>query len=387
MTFTYTRANLISRVNRAVHNKQGMFIDINETCNDAVRRVAADLDLRTTRRRATLTPGLFEEEFEYACPTDLKAYSIIDLIQQAGRADKEFNLVPSEIFRRDKKASDVSIDDYNGSRILLVNSIVDSQSLTVSELDSLTSGGGTWQVVGDATNLDVDTDDYFSGSASLKFNITTGNTTAGIKNTSLNSFDFNEYVGGSSAVFVRTKINSTTDISSFTLKIGSSTSNYYSKTVTSKNDGTAFTSGWNILRFDLSSLTTTGSPNLDAFTYCEIVMNKTTTKTATSDYKFDIIVAKKGKNTDIAYYSKFGWQNTSGAYLENSTSNSDYLVADTDEYDVVTKAAISIAKRELNYPQADIDDADKEYVEAVKMYMLKNPSEAKVVGYDYYNYG
>lgn len=386
MTFTYTRSNLISGINRRTHNKQGMFVDINATCNDAVRKVAREVDLKTTKRKIALTPGLFNNEYEYACPSDLKDYSIIDIDQQVARADKEFNLVPPQEFRTNRKLSDIAIDDYNGMRVLLVNSKVDSQSLTLSELDSLTSGGGTWETVGDATSLAVDTDDYFSGNASLKFNILSGAATAGIKNTSLNSFDLTEYLGGNSAVFVRAKIASVTYLTSYTLKIGSDSSNYYTKTITAKNDGTAFVDGWNILRFDLASLTTVGTPVLTACDYIEVYMNKSTSKAAGSDYKFDIITLKKGKNSYVHYYSSFGWQDTTGTYKRNSTLSSDYLVADDGEFDLCVLAGVTIAKRELNYPQADIDDADREYVEAVKMYMLKNISEAKVTSYQYYEY-
>lgn len=386
MTFTYTRANLITGINRGVHNKLGMFSDINETCNDAVRKVYGDVDIRSSRRKVSLTPGLFSKEYEYFCPSDLKTFSIIDIAQQAGRSDGSFNLVPTEEFSVNKKASDIAIDDFNGTRLILVNSKVDSQSLQVSELDSITSGGGTWTTLGDATSLEQDTDDYFKGNASLKFNITTGGATAGIVNSSLNQFDITDYLNGSSAVFVRAKINSTTKLTSYTLKIGSDVSNYYSKTITTKNDGTAFSNGWNILRFDMSSLTQVGTPVNSQCTYVALYMNKETDKVADTDYKFDEIVIKRGKNSDIKYYSKYGWQNTSGAYLENSTSSSDYLVADADEFRLVTLAGISIGKRELNYPQADINDADDEYADAVKMYMLKNPSEAKVMGCQYYEY-
>lgn len=89
-----------------------------------------------------------------------------------------------------------------------------------------------------------------------------------------------------------------------------------------------------------------------------------------------------GQNADIEYYTKYGWQSSTGAYKENSTSGSDYLVADTDEYDLIVAKAITIAKRELNYPQADIDDADKIYIDKRKDYVMKNPSESKVMSYD-----
>lgn len=387
MTFTYTRTTLINDLNRHVHNKQGLFIDIGSTLNEGVRSVLKDVDLRTTRRKASLTPNLFSKEYEYACPSDLKDTSIIDIPQQAAREDGEFTLVPSEKFAVKKSIGEISIDDFNGTKILLINSKVSDKNVTISELDSTTSGGGTWSTIGDATSLAVDTDDYFSGIGSLIYAIGSGaTTTAGIKNTTLNSFDFTKYISGNGAIFVWAKINSITNLTSFSLKIGTDISNYYLKTITSKNDGTTFTTGWNLLRFDMTSMTTTGTPTLASFRYVEIYMNKTAAKINETGYKFDYLVMRIGKNADVKYYSKFGWQNTSGAYLENSTSGSDYLVADTDEYDLILSKTIAIAKRELNYPQADIDDADAVYKNNYQMYVTRNPSEAKVMSYQYYDY-
>lgn len=387
MTYIYTRTDLIADINRKVHNKQGLFIDINRTCNEAVRKVAGDVDLRTTKRKVALTPSLFNQEYEYACPTDLKAFSIIDIPQQTSRVDDEFALVPASQFAVNRKPSDIAIDDYNGVRTILVNSKISDQTIVISDLDSTVSGGGTWSAVGDAQNLATDSDDYFKGNGSLKYDIGSGaTTTAGIKNTTLNTFDFTNYVNGNGAIFVWAKIDSITDLTSFTVKVGNDISNYYSKTITAKNDGTAFTTGWNLLRFDMSSLATVGSPTLTTFKYVELYMNKATTKINVTGYKFDYLVLKVGKNADIKYYSKYGWQSSTGTYKENSTAGSDFLVADTDEYDVIVSKATSIAKRELNYPQADIDDADREYVDSVKMYMTKNPSEAKLMSNSYYEY-
>lgn len=387
MTFTYTRTDLISDINRKVHNKQGLFIDINRTCNETVREVLKETDLRTARRKASLTPNLFGEQYEYASPTDLKSYGIIDVDQQAQRADGEFNLVPSQIFRTQKKFSDIAIDDYNGMRLLLINSKLSSKKLVISELDSTTSGGGTWIATGDAENLEADSDDYYKGNGSLRFGINAAaGTTAGIKNTALSTFDLSDYLNGNGALFVFHKIQSATGLNSITLKVGNDTSNYYSKTITSKNDGTAFSTGWNLLRFDMTSLTTVGSPSSSSFNYVELILNKETTKVSESYYKFDYLVAMVGQNADIEYYTKYGWQSSTGAYKENSTSGSDYLVADTDEYDLIVAKAITIAKRELNYPQADIDDADKIYIDKRKDYVMKNPSESKVMSYDYYNF-
>lgn len=395
MSFIYTRTQLKASINRFIQNKQGLLIDFGETCNTAVREVLSDIDMRSLRRKSSLTPNLFNGEYDYACPSDLKAYSIIDIPQQAKRDDGEFNLIPSREFAINKRSGDIAIDDYNGVRILKINSKVADKTVVASELDSIYSGGGTWTVKGDATTLVADSDDYVKGNGSLKFSISSaGGTTAGIQNISLNTIDLTNYVGGNGALFVWVKINSITGLTNYVLEIGTNTSNYYKKTVTTQNDGTAFVNGWNLLRFDLTSLAGSGSgtPTDTTINYISIYMTKLGSKISESDYKFDYIVLKSGKNADVKYYSKYGWQTAAGAYIENSTLDTDVLVCDTDEFELFVKKGVYIAGQEIDLtaggrnPLIKLDDLNKQYLLAIKQYQMKNPSECSIMTSEYYKY-
>lgn len=392
MTFIYTRSMLKAAINRHVQNKEGMLISFEDTCNETVRSVFNDVDLRTARRTASLSPNLFNGIFDYSCPTDLKSYSIIDVPQQAKRDDGEFFLVPSNEFELQKKVGMIAIDDYNGARVLKISSKVSDLTLLLSELDSLTSNG-TWSAFGDASGLVADTDDYIKGNGSLKFSLSAaGGTTAGIVNTTLPVFDLTNYLNGNGAAFVWAKINSITGLTNYILRLGSSSSNYYQKTVTTQADGTAFVVGWNLLKFDLTSLTTVGTPVITAGTYANIYMTKLGSKISESDYKFDWLCLKDGKTANTKYYSKYGWQTAAGAYIENSTSDTDFLVCDTDEFDIIVRKGIYVAANELDLssggrnPLLKIEDLDKQYQSAVKGYQLKNPSEAKIMTSEYYVY-
>jgi hypothetical protein len=364
-----------------------MLVDSEETMNEAVRTAFSEVDLRSARRKTSLSPNLFNGIFDYACPSDLKANAIIDIPEQAKRSDGEFFLVPSNEFNLKPQPGMIAIDDYNGSRVLKISSQVSDKTLLVSELDSTTSGGGTWAIVGDATSLTADTDDYIKGNGSLKFSISAAaGTTAGIQNTGLNVFDLTEYLGGNGAVFVWHKINSTTGITNYILKIGTDSSNYYQKTITTQADGTAFINGWNLLKFDLTSLSQTGTPTDTSCQYASIYMTKTTGKISESDYKFDWLCLKDGKNADTKYYSKFGWQTSAGAWQESSSDDSDLIVADTDEFDLLVKSGVRVAKRELDFTTEEKRDADNDWKDAAANYQLKNPSEAKIMTSEYYAY-
>lgn len=392
MTFIYTQATFQERLNGKIQGKIGMLVSPQETMNDAVRQVNSDFDILSLKRRSVLSPNLFNGIFDYLCPTDLKGNAIVDLPAQAKRSDGEFNLVSPQHFDTTSNNGDIAIDSFNGTKVLKVRSVVDSQSIVVAELDSTVSGSNNstpWTGFGDVTDADIvdDNADYVKGNGSIKFSINAAaGTTAGIKNASIASLDISDYLGGTSAFFVWAKINSTTNLTSYTLRFGSSGSNYYSKTVTAQADGTAFVSGWNLLKFDVSSLTETGTVTDTAITYFAIYMNKTIAKVSESDYKFDWLVLKKGVVTYVKYYSKYGWQTSPGSYIENSTATSDLLVADTDEYDLYIAKARHLAADELGFDEADIARYKKDYEDMLKNYKLNHPSESKVFTEEYYVY-
>lgn len=375
-------------MNAGIQGKQGILIDANETMNEAVREVISEIDIRSTKRRSALQPKLFSNVYDYALPSDLKGLKIIDIPPQVKRAD-EFFLIPPEEFDRLKGRSDgaIAIDEYNGTKVLKITVNIDDKTLLVSSLDSLTSGGGTWVLFGDGTNLTADTDNYVVGGGSINWDISAaGGTTAGIQNSGLTPFDLdNDYLGGNGAAFVWAYLNSSTNVTNFILLLGSDSSTFHSKTITTRHDGTAFVDGWNLLRFDLTSLSDTGTPDDDAIDYAAIYMTKDAAKVSETDYRFDHLILRKGEIHEVQYYSKYGWTSSAGAYKENSTDDSDLLVADTDEYKLFVKKAQIIAAQEIRDPEL-VRDYVAEYTNLKRAYELANPSEAKVITNEYYNY-
>lgn len=386
MIFVYTRANLKTRINAGIKGKIGILISSEDTMNEAVREVVKDADLRSAKRKASLSPKLFSDIYDYAQPSDLKALSIIDVPPQVKRAG-EWYLVPFEEFDRLKRTNMIALHEYDGTKVLKIAADIDDDQVIVAELDSLSSGGGTWEAVGDAENLTVDSDNYVKGGGSINWDIGSGGgTTAGIKNTSLNSFDLDDdYLGGNGALFVWVYLNSATDVTNFILRIGSGESAYHQKTITTRHDGTAFVAGWNLLRFDLTSLSDTGSPDDDAITFISIYMTKDAGKVSETDYRFDWIVLKKGEIHEVLYYSKYGWQSSAGAYKENSTDDSDLLVADTDEFNLFVLKGREIAAEEVDETEL-AERYRQKYNEKLVEYKIMNPSEAKILTNEYYEY-
>lgn len=386
MTFIYTRSQFLNDINRKIYGKIGMISSQEDFVNEVVREVRNDIALRSAKRKMALTPHLFPQIYQYAVPSDLFDNKIIDIPAQAKDYDNHFTLVPVEQFTNRPNSGEIAIDDYNGQRVLLINSAITSEQQLISELDSLNSGGGTWEIVGGAENLARDGDDYIKGGGSLSFDLSSASeTTAGIKNTNINEFDITDFLGGNSAAFVWVKINSITNLTNFVLKLGTDESNYYSKTVTTKHDGNAFEVGWNLLRFDLSSLSQTGTVTNTSINFASVYMTKATAKISETDYKFDWLTILKGARHDITYYSKYGWQSSAGVYKQLSTDDSDLLVADESEYDLFLKKGRYIGLQETNNDDNIIDRAAKDYDLAMKLYGMNNPDESQLMISTYSN--
>jgi len=385
MAFIYTRTALKGRINAGIKNKIGILIDENETVNQAVREVIRDIDLRSTKRRSALSPALFNDIDEYAAPTDLKDQKVVDIAYQVNRSKlDEFYLVPTSEFSRRRDNRAIAVDDRDAIRKLLIHAEVDDTTILSTSLDSLTSGGGTWTLFGDAINVAVDSDNYVKGSASLKFDISAaGGTTAGIFNSGLTAFDITPFLNHS--VFVYVYIQSTVGLTNFIIQIGNDASNYYGKTVTVSNDNNAFVVGLNLLRFDLGSSTQTGSVTETSCSFIRLFMTKTAGKISETNYRFDQIVFKKGVIANLYYYSNYGWQTSAGAYLLDSTSDLDVLVADSSEYELFIEKGIELAAREVDEEELRIA-AKVEYISQKNEYLMNNPSEALLMTTTYYDF-
>lgn len=375
----YSQTQLQSDINGKIKGKVGILVDVQSTINQGVREVIADLDLLTTRRRVALTPNLFNGLFQYTCPTDLKGYSVISVQNQKFTRTPFWSLVPYEQFMRRQDYDTIAISDYDFVRKVFIKSSVNDTQTTLAMLDSLSSGGGTWGAYGDAINVEATTSDFVQGNASIQFDISAAaGTTAGIVNSTLSTTDLSAFFGGRGSCIVWAYITSTTNLTNFIIRVGSDDSNYYTKTVTTQFDSTAFVNGWNLLNFDLSTFTTVGTPTDTAIDYFAIFMTKTSSKVSEVGYKFDDIQFRLGEINNLYYYSGYGWQSNTGTYKVNSTVSTDLLNAGEEEYQLI------LAKcAELCADEADEDVvAQKQlakYTNLSKIYKKSNPSESLVM--------
>lgn len=350
--------------------------------NRAARIVISENDLRSTKRKVALGTNLFDDIYSYPSPTDLK--EIIDFDPQINRrVSFRLRLTEEQDFYQKKTIDNnlvaIATDDLV-DRILFSGN-VDDTILVLAPLDSLTEDG-TWSAYNDATDLVADTTNFVKGGGSIKFDLTGSATTAGIQNTTLTSTDISSYTNAG-YVFVWVYINSITNLTNFVFDIGNDlTTNFYTQTVTTTHESTAFVNGWNLLRFDFASMTENGTVTDTTVDSARIYMTKTSGK-SDDGYRFDHIALHIGEIHDILYYSKYPWQSSAGTFLENSTADTDLINADTDELELFVFRSKMELFRELRRSDL-VEDARIEYERLKKEYRKNNPSQ-KVRRRGYYD--
>lgn len=371
-----TYATLLAQIESGVHGRISA-ADALIITNEAAREVTSDIDLRSMKRKSSLSPFLFDDIYDYSCPTDLKGISIIDIKPQVNRAETyKFTLTTPEEFDLKKSSENnlCAFSDDSFTRKLKISAEISDDTLIVSTLDSTTANGGTWAGYGDGTNLTADSDYYVKGSASINWDINAdGGTTAGIYNNDINTFDITDYIANG-AMFSWVYLSDKTDVTNFIIRIGSSASVYYTKTVTTTNEGCSFVNGWNLLRFDFSSATQVGTVDLDGCDYCAVYMTKDSGKTSETDFRFDHLMCKRGEYHDIIYQSIYPFQSSTGTWKIDSDATTDYINASADEVKLISTKGKELASLHLeNYK--DSERYAEKYEKLKRDYIEKNPSE------------
>ena len=425
-------------------------LTIRTAINRGVRGVVREVDLKSMKRKAALA-RVFENIYDYTCPTDLKA--LIDLQPQSDRdSSSRVTFTTEEQFDRKKEIQNLVTISYDDMTRKIRSSLdVADTSISISD--------GTWALFGDAENVVDMTFDISSGGTNpdtivvdineadwagdgslanavgtytttsftatmqayvglyITGNTTTiptvilgvldrmavlsngyltsveqiglgngkirtpsfGGTTAGIQNSTITDFDLTGYT----SIFVWANITSPTDITNYILRIGNDASNYYSITTTTQADGNAFVEGKNLLQFDLSDKAETGTVTETTCDYVVLYMTKAAGKISEKDYGFSDLQIHTGQLMNALYYTKFGFQTSAGVYIENSTADTDYINADTEEFDLFVQYCRVQVMRELK--EFDLMKLSKEEYDTMKKsYMQHYPSERLLLTQKYY---
>lgn len=233
----------------------------------AARQTCVLLDIPEAQLKSNLT--LYDGVYDYALPSNMFATAITDVRPWAVERDTLDGVRKQNPMDFDMGKGWVPVGykvSFEFSKGVGVMRVVSSLPTPKLELDAMTDDTG-WIVDGSvATSLVEDAATYYQTPASLRFQLASG---TGTLTKSITSNDLTDYqsVG---VVFLAIYVPIVTNLTSITLRLGSSASDYYSVAATT-GFLKAFTAGeWMLVAFDLSGATITGSPTITAIDYAQI---------------------------------------------------------------------------------------------------------------------
>lgn len=287
----------------------------------AANNLMSKCDVLTTMRTATLPQAVHGAVYNYTLPGDFG--KLIDIYPQTNRQISDFAFrVPADTFdlQRLVRNKRISLESENGTKYLRIDWDVRG-SKTVDTVNATTN----WSAINTTANIVTDSLYKISGSNSVRFDVVA--TGDGLQNTSITSLNLTKE-DELASFFMWLYIPNTSNITSVTANWGNDlTTNYWTSTaVTTQHDGQAFKQGWNLLRFDWSTATETGTVDpsaIDSFSF-------TIAGSAQADYRFDSITVSLGNLFEAKYYSAYLFQNASGTYIQRPTIDTD--VVTLDEY-------------------------------------------------------
>jgi hypothetical protein len=348
--FPYQYSNLFSSINGRIHGKMGLVTNPRSIINDAVNEVSG-LYLRSAKTKSPLAPNLFNDIYQYAAPSNIDGGKIIGVQPQSMNRSRNniWELVSEEEFDIRKQTSDnlIAFSDHTFVRGLLLSMRNENlKQLSIAGIQGLigdSSTGASWAAFGNATNLQTDNFNFIKGNGSLQFDLTSGPpmASAGVVLTTVNTFDLTFFANAGS-VFDWVYIAQVSDVANIKLRLGNNASNYYELTATTPNDGTIFVNGWNLVRFDFNTKTTQGSPVITTCAYAVLFLTLASGSLTTTGYRFNWLNAKQGNISNLIYYNTNPWESITGTFQKSSTTDTDYICCDQDEYNLMVEKGVEL---------------------------------------------
>lgn len=353
---------------------------INFLINRASRKLLNDLDPIETERITQLATPLYDKVYDYACPNDLKDDRIIDIFPQVKRKlrDRFFQKYAEDFdlykeWNINKGDFTVEWDTYQ--KFIRISKCL-RQPILVNPATEITASG-TWTASPNATNLQDDNLYFIYGNSSLRFDLSVGAnpSTGSLQNSTFQPVDLSQEEG-QGVMFAYVYIPDTTVVNDFSLRWGSSSTDYWENTVSANFFGNAFETGWNLLKFEWETATATGTPDTTAITYLQFIVDYD--GTATANFRLNSITSQLGTIYNIKYYSKFIFRDEiTGAFKEEVSNDADLINLDTTSYNMLTNlcAYFAVQQQKSNNGAYDAQFFLSEYEKERQRYVNKIRSQ------------
>lgn len=259
---------------------QGTNLNNVTNLNGALERTARTLlqlvDIPEAGNSQAIT--LYSGVYDYALNASIYGAYVNDFRPQGlsrGVNDYVYRQGP-ELFDRTKKflpnGYQLTFEFINGAPFIRVASPKPTERIVLDSV-SLTTG---WAVGGSASALAVDNNVFYDDPASLKFTLT--GASSGYIEKTISTVDLTDYLSVG-VIFIPVYTPSATNLSSVEIRLGTSSSAYYSLSKTSGFLGAFVANDWTLMAFDLSLASTTGSPTITSIKYARITVAHAATLT------------------------------------------------------------------------------------------------------------
>jgi hypothetical protein len=327
------------------------FNNPNNIIVEAVRQVNMNVDITESKKIIPLTQAVYTGDYLYALPTD------VDTVISLTPIDGKFSSW-DEYMNRDARSMGLDTSSFNnsfrteyrqGTRLMrITGNHTATTPIVLHNCDSL-DDNGTVTATADANNIGINEINFMDGVGSVDFNITPSSGIATIVFDGIDRQDISSITrDGSFSMMLDVPADLAGKITSVRIRLGNDSSNYLQQIVTMNAFNGSFTQGYNPVRFERRTATTTGTVDNTAIDYMEVSIIHTAS-TNVIGVKIDHIIAEKGVAYALAYYSNLYYTDESGVFIErpSSVGLGDSVIFNGDTFALVVEEMKKLMDFEL----------------------------------------
>lgn len=252
-------------------------------------------------------------------------------------------------------------------------------SLIINPVSSTTSNG-TWVAAGAISNLSTDVWEHFDQPSSLKFDYS--GTSGSLTVTSGSALNVSEFTQRSN-IYFNVFLQSITNFTSITVKIGSDASNYITGTITTDYLGAALAAGqWSkcVLNWN-GSTSIVGSPNYTNIQYVQFTIAYGSSSTTSGNRIENLFVAANVPMT-LQFYSRNMAITSAGAksgIFANAANTTDMPLW-SGEWDWANETFVNGVMETISYLTGEKDDeanAQQRVIEQLQPLKARLPSKRR----------
>lgn len=272
---------------------------------------------------------IYDQVFDYLAPETIFGGSIVDFAPQG------VDRTPlDQVYRQQIEAFDqtkcylpngVQLTFTYQSGVPIVR-VAETRAKQAAVLDWMNATSG-WAAGGSASGLAVDSTVYYRSPGSLRFNLA-GAGTGYIEKTLSNPLNLSTYerVGVAFLAFFTPSATSLTDLS---VRIGSSSADYDSLSVTEGFLGAWLANDFLLAAFDMSLASSAGTPDWSAIDY---IRASATTSAGINNLRFGGLFIALPSPYEMLYQSAAIFLESDGTLSETITSDNDLLTLNSAAY-------------------------------------------------------